>query len=479
MKLPLLRDSTQKSEIRSKPKSAQPPNTHPLKPLLCQAFVCVVILSQIFLVVFLTRARSASTRPNFSNSDPQECPSGSVYVYDLPAMFNNDLLTNCDKLDPQTSKCDAVSNNGYGPRAMTELSRVVPKKLAPAWYWTDHYMVEIIYHNRLLDYKCRTMEPESATSFYIPFYVGLAVGKHVSRNHTARDWDLLYGRMLKWVQGQKWWKRSNGSDHFITMGRLTWDFRRPTDSDSEGGSRFIHMPGMENVLRLTVEKSLSDRMEIAVPYPTEFHPRTVSDVREWQRFVRSRTRTGLFTFVGATRGTVKNDFTGVLLSQCRNESGSCQHVDCSETRCVDGTASILETFLGSVFCLQTKGDGFTRRSLFDCMLAGSIPVFFRKETAYKQNEKGWFLPADPERYSVFIDQNEVRNGISVRKILEGYHIEEVWRMRERVVENIPKFLYGIPSDGLSSMGFRDAFDIAIDGVLRKFKDHKYTGRKDY
>lgn len=400
-------------------------------------------------------------------------------MYDLPAMFNNDLLTDCDKLDPRTSKCDAVSNNGYGPRALAELSRVVPEKVAPAWYWTDHYMGEIIYHNRMLDYKCRTMKPESATSFYIPFYVGLAVGKHVSRNHTARDWDLLGGRMLKWVQGQKWWKRSSGSDHFIMMGRLTWDFRRLTDSDSEGGSRFIHMPGMENVLRLTVEKSLSDPMEIAVPYPTEFHPKTVSDVRDWQRFVRSRTRTSLFTFVGATRGTVKNDFTGVLLSQCQNETGgSCRHVDCSETRCVDGTASILEAFLGSVFCLQPKGDGFTRRSLFDCMLAGSIPVFFGKETAYKQQEKGWFLPGEPEHYSVFIEQNEVRNGISVRTILEGYHIEEVWRMRERVVENIPRFLYGIPSDGLNSTGFRDAFDIAIDGVLRKIKDRKYTGRKD-
>lgn len=79
---------------------------------------------------------------------------------------------------------------------------------------------------------------------------------------------------------------------------------------------------------------------------------------------------------------------------------------------------------------------------------------------------------------MFIEQNEVRNGNSVRQILEGYHIEEVWRMRERVVENIPKFLYGIPSDGLSSTGFRDAFDIAIDGVLRKIKDRKYTGGKE-
>ncbi|KAH7847367.1 hypothetical protein Vadar_025281 [Vaccinium darrowii] len=456
-KIRLFGYSTRKPEtLNNKPKSPDPLKTHPPKPLLRHALIATVVL---LLILFLSRRRLAPT----SNSDPQQCPSGSVYVYDLPPMFNRDLLSDCDKLDPWTSKCDAVTNNGYGPGAATEFSRVVPDKLAPAWYWTDHYMGEIIYHNRMLDYKCRTMEPGSATAFYIPFYVGLAVGKYLWQNHTARDSDLLCERMLKWVQDQKWWKRSNGSDHFVMMGRLT-------DSDTEWGSRFIHMDGMENIVRLTVERSLWDQKEIAVPYPTVFHPRSVSDVTEWQRFVRTRTRSSLFTFVGATRGTVRNDFRGVLLSQCRNESGSCRFVDCAETRCVDGTTSILEAFLGSVFCLQPRGDGYTRRSVFDCMLAGSIPVFFWKQTAYKQHEKEWFLPGEPESYSVFIDRNEVRNGVSVRRVLERYNIEEVWRMRERVVENIPKLLYGIPSDGSRSTGFRDAFDIAVDGVLRKFKN---------
>ena len=44
--------------------------------------------------------------------------------------------------------------------------------------------------------------------------------------------------------------------------------------------------------------------------------------------------------------------------------------------CYNGASAILDTFLGSDFCLQPRGDTYTRRSVFDCIVASSIPVFF-------------------------------------------------------------------------------------------------------
>jgi hypothetical protein len=106
------------------------------------------------------------------------------------------------------------------------------------------------------------------------------------------------------------------------------------------------------------------------------------------------------------------------------------------------------------------------------MIAGSIPVLFWKRTAYDQYE--WFLPAEPESYSVFIDRNEVKNGTaSIRKVLERYSEDEIRRMRERVIEYIPKFLYARPDEGLETI--KDAFDVAIDGVLRRFKEQEQPG----
>ncbi|CAK9183284.1 unnamed protein product [Ilex paraguariensis] len=400
----------------------------------------------------------------------EKCESGKVYVYNLPEMLNKDLLNKCHELDPWHSLCNAVSNNRFGPRA-TGLAGIVPANLVPAWYWTDMHAGEIIYHARILNYKCRTMDPELARVFYIPFYAGIAVQKYLFTNSSARDRDWHCETMLRWVQNQPYWRRFNGSDHFIMLGRVTWDFRRSNDAD--WGTSFINMPLMQNIIRLTIEQSQWDPLDVGVPYPTGFHPRSASEVHQWQNFVRTRKRKTLFAFAGGKRPGMKNDFRSLLLSYCYKESDSCRVVDCGRTRCQDGTSAILEAFIDSDFCLQPRGDSYTRRSQFDCMLAGSIPVFFWKNGIYDQYQ--WFLPGDPQSFSVFIDHRDVRNGAtSIRRVLEIFSREEVRRMREKVIDSIPKFVYADPSQGLDVS--IDAVDIAIDGVLRRFKEQR-GGRK--
>ncbi|KAF3643315.1 hypothetical protein T459_19504 [Capsicum annuum] len=393
-----------------------------------------------------------------------ECESGRVYVYDLPTKFNKDLLSNCHDLDPWSSRCNAVSNGGLGPKA-TGLDLIVPENLRSAWYWTDMYSAEVIYHERISNYKCRTLDPQNATAFYIPFYAGLAIGK-ILWFTTAKERDQPSERMLEWVKDQPYWNRNNGSDHFLMLGRLTWAFRRKTDDDSDWGTSFLRMPLMKNVLRLSVEKNPWDDLEVSVPYPTAFHPQFELEIKQWQDLVRSRHRSSHFCFVGAVRKKIKNDFREVLMNYCKNETGSCKVVDCSVAHCYDGAPAILEAFLDSDFCLQPKGDGFTRRSMFDCMLAGSIPVYFWEGSFKSQYQ--WHLPLPSEDYSVYMDHNEVRNDTSiVRKVLDKFTKEDVKRMREILIDAMPKYLYARSNQGIGSSN--DAFDIAINEVLRRFK----------
>ncbi|KAL0400216.1 UNVERIFIED_CONTAM: Xyloglucan galactosyltransferase XLT2 [Sesamum radiatum] len=448
------------------------------------AWLTVTVLLQLLIILFLNRASPSPPLPSSHHRDfesaasasgplyDETCKYGRIYVYDLPPMFNKDLLDNCHDLDPWSSRCNAVSNGGFGPPA-TGLEGVVPANLTPAWYWTDMYAAEVIYHERMMSYKCRTLNQDQATAFYIPFYVGLSVGKYLWFNYTSKDRDFHSEEMLKWVKTQQPFKNSNGSDHFIMLGRLTWDFRRLTDNDDEWGTKFIYMPLMKNVLRLAVERSQWDPLEISVPYPTAFHPRSEPDIRQWQSFIRDRKRTSPFTFVGATRKKIRNDFRGVLMGYCKNQSSSCRVVDCSITHCYDGAPAILEAFLDSDFCLQPKGDGFTRRSAFDCMLAGSIPVYFWRGSTEYQYE--WHLPKSAQTYSVFIDHNVVRNDTSIiKQVLEKYSKEEIRKMRETIIEFLPRLLYSRPNTYLGSIN--DAFDVAMEGVLRKFKQQKMANR---
>ncbi|GER35001.1 exostosin family protein [Striga asiatica] len=403
--------------------------------------------------------------PNRAISDG-DCPYGQVYVYDLPPIFNADILKNCESLNPWSSRCVTLSNSGFG-RPADGISRIIPDSVAGAWYWTDQFSLEVIFHNRMLNYRCRTAEPDSAAAFFIPYYTGLAVEKYLfNKNSTEEDLDRDCQRMLDWVSRQPHFARSGGWDHFFTVGRITWDFRRNEISD--WGSSCIYMPTMHNITRLLIERDPWDSMDVAVPYPSGFHPRSAADLQIWQDFTRRRQRRTLFCFAGSTRGFIKNDFRGILLEQCYSEPGSCRVVGCGGKKCENGTSEILETFLDSDFCLQPRGDSLTRRSIFDCMLAGSVPVFFWQRTAYLQYE--WFLPSDRGSYSVFIDRKAVRNGTSIKGVLEKIGKDEVKRMREKVIEYIPKIVYAYSNKGIE--GVDDAFDVAVEGFLRRVKEQQ-------
>ncbi|GAV61867.1 Exostosin domain-containing protein [Cephalotus follicularis] len=450
-------------------------------PRIC---LLLFIFSLQILLFFTIRSFPLSLRRHYFTSpsstlqhqpglpDDDHCGTDRIFVYELPTTFNHGIMQQCDDLNPWSSRCDALANDGFGP-PFAGIEGIVPENLAPAWFRTDQFVSEIVFHNRILKHRCRTLEAETATAFYIPFYAGLALGKYLwSSDYSSKDRDRHCQMMLEWVQDQSYYTRSYGWDHFMTMGRITWDFRRSKDED--WGSSCIYMAGMRNITRLLIERNPWDYFDVGVPYPTGFHPRSDSDVLQWQEYVRNRNRTTLFCFAGATRGSIKNDFRGLLLSHCKNESDSCRVVDCGGSRCSNGTSAILETFLDSEFCLQPRGDSFTRRSIFDCMVAGSIPVFFWHRTAYYQYE--WFLPGEPESYSVFIDRNELKNGsTSVRGVLETFSREEVRKMREKVIDYIPKLVYAKPQEGLETI--KDAFDVAIDGVLRRFNEQEEWGFK--
>uniref|UniRef100_M8CYN8 Xyloglucan galactosyltransferase KATAMARI1 n=1 Tax=Aegilops tauschii TaxID=37682 RepID=M8CYN8_AEGTA len=114
------------------------------------------------------------------------------------------------------------------------------------------------------------------------------------------------------------------------------------------------------------------------------------------------------------------------------------------------------------FCMQPRGDGYTRKSTFDSILSGCIPVFFHPVSAYLQYT--WHLPRDYRSYSVFIPHRDVvdRN-VSIEEVLRKIPPEKVARMRERVIQLIPTVMYRHPA--AKGVTFKDAFDVALDRVV--------------
>ncbi|KAG8065898.1 hypothetical protein GUJ93_ZPchr0004g38372 [Zizania palustris] len=460
---------------------------------LLRATALVIAFLALQLVLFKSLLRLPSSRflpaPRRSNStwangavdDAEACKAGLIYVYDLPLEFNHDLIAHCERLWPWYSFCPYLSNGGLGRPADTipVFSTIVPNASLPSWYNTDQFPLEVIVHRRLLSHRCRTIDPSLATAFYVPFYAGLDVGSHLwGPNSTVADRDRAGIRLLRWLNNQTFFRKSGGWDHFITLGRITWDFRRY--GDDGWGTNFVLRPGMANVTRLVIEADRLDLLDVGVPYPTGFHPRAAADVRAWQKYVLSLERSKLFGFAGAPRSGFRDDFREVLLEECEDAGSTyCRAVNCRGTRCNNNGAAVMELFLDSNFCLQPRGDSFTRRSMFDCMVAGAVPVLFWRRTAYDQYR--WFLPAGPRgdetEWSVFIDRQALRVGnVSVREILERFSERRVRRMRERVVEMIPRLVYGSSSDGLGD-SMVDALDVALSGVLKRFRRRRRDSSK--
>jgi hypothetical protein len=416
--------------------------------------------------------------PPRSAADESDCEGGLVYVYDLPAVFNEDLLSMCETLMPMYSICPYLANDGRGlPAEGTSLSSIMPGELLGSWYSSDQFALELIVHRCLLAHRCRTANPARAAAFFVPFYVGLAVGHHLwSANATDADRDSDCVALLSWLHAQPYYKRSNGWDHFLALGRITWDFRRGPGG-GWGGS-FLAMPGVANVTRLVIEREPWDDMDVGIPYPTGFHPRTAADARAWQRHVSSVPRPSLFAFAGAPRSAIKGDFRGLLLEECQAAGPACGALDCADGKCIKNNALVLELFMGARFCLQPRGDSFTRRSLFDCMVAGAVPVLFWRRSAYIQYN--WYLPVDDgqdREWSVFIDRDELRAGnVTVRGVLAAIPEARVREMRERVVEMIPRLVYSAAEKNGLGGGMKDALDVMVDGMLRRVAERQRSWR---
>jgi hypothetical protein len=389
------------------------------------------------------------------------CAGRYIYVQELPSRFNADLLRDCRSLSEWTDMCRHVANAGMGPR-LTRTGGVLP---VTGWYDTNQFTLEVIFHARMRQYSCLTADASRAAAVYVPYYAGLDVGRHLWGSSNGER-DALAEDLAGWLRSTPAWAARGGRDHFLVGGRIAWDFRRQDGGD--WGSRLLLLPEASNMTALVLESGPWHAGDVAVPYPTCFHPSRAAEVASWQQALRRARRPWLFAFAGARRpgdegrsGTLRD----AVIGQCAR-SRRCGLLQCGRGRRHDCYApgNVVRHFRSAAFCLQPPGDSYTRRSAFDAMLAGCVPVFFHPGSAYTQYR--WHLPADHARYSVFVPGDGVRNGtVRVEDVLRRFGRVEVAAMREQVIRMIPGIVYRDPR--VPADGFRDAFDIAVDGMIER------------
>ncbi|KAM0918300.1 hypothetical protein ACQ4PT_008881 [Festuca glaucescens] len=380
------------------------------------------------------------------------CVGRYIYMYDLPPRFTADLARECGKLVIGMDMCKPMENDGFGPPLPPGDS--LPEKGA---YDTDQYMLELIYHARMRRYECLTADPSIAAAMYVPFYAGFDAALNLMKsNLSARD--ALPRDMADWLVRRPEWRAMGGRDHFLVAGRGTWDFVR-----GEGGgwgSAFMTYPAVRNTTVLTIEASPWLGNDFGVPFPSHFHPSSDADVLRWQDRMRRQDRRWLRGFAGGSRPGSKRTVRAQIIEQCGSSSSCTMFASATGFHnSPDGIMGLLES---AEFCVEPCGDSYTRKSTFDAILAGCIPVFFHPISAYIQYT--WHLPRDYRSYSVFIPQDDVaKRNASIEETLRKIPPAKVARMREEVIRLIPRVMYRDPA--AMDVTFKDAFDVSVDAVI--------------
>lgn len=403
---------------------------------------------------------SAEFRFNSSSDLAIECEGRRVYMHKLPPEFNSQILSQCDAYEAYwLNFCDFAKNGGFGLKT---------HRRSKSWYRTEAYMVEIIFHERMKRYPCLVASADKADAFYIPYYSGLDSLRFLFGNDLNRSHEHGVA-LVEWLQenASESWARNGGADHFVVMGRTAWDFSRALNRREGWGTSLLEIPGLLNVTSLVLESRAFPWQEQAIPYPTAFHPPAGLNLHMWMSRVRRSRRAFLFAFAGGGGTGNSPNIRHSIRMECNDSparSTGCSFIDCEGNKCDHDPGYLMRRMMKADFCLQPPGDTPTRQSTFDGIVAGCIPVFFEKQGAYTQYT--WHLTAEPGDYSVLIPKDDVVFGdLKIGEILGNFSREEVFRLRENVISLIPNVIYR-NLEAASADEFKDAFDIAIDGVLQ-------------
>ncbi|KAI3981361.1 hypothetical protein MKX01_001806 [Papaver californicum] len=435
---------------------------------------CYLVLLFGLCMLISPFVESQKTDPN-----SEECKGKWVYVRKLPTSFNLDLLVDCSNYPLYDNFCPHLANHGLGHKTHNR---------SHSWFRTDPFMLELIFHRRILEYPCLTTNPVTADAIYLPYYSGIDALSYLygsdvnsSAQHGLHLFEFLTNDL------PQIWNRNHGFDHFLVMARPAWDFSQPLRNDPVWGTSFLELPEFFNVTALTLESRFWPWQEQAIPYPTSFHPPNVLLMESWIERVRRTHRTTLMLFAGGGGVSASPNIRHSIRVECENSTGGgsggggnnftisasiskiCEIVDCSNGGCDHDPIKYMRPMLQSSFCLQPSGDTPTRRSTFDGILAGCIPVFFEDSSA--KTQYGWHLPEKQfDEFSVFIPKEEVvSRGLRIVDVLTSIPKSEVRRMREKVIELIPRIIYRRHGDSMGWRTKKDAFEIAIEGALQRIK----------
>jgi len=368
---------------------------------------------------------------------PSPPPLPKVFIHELP----DDV-----RIDP---KCDNPEC-AFGPMMSDEdhESLGVEKNTL---YATDQFQLGNLFEYRMRNYPELVSDMDSADVIYIPFFAHLAPLWYGEKEVVcANFFAYLEGDGIELMNESR-------KNIFVVIPRI-------------GACEAVcHTAFPFHWIRMATEADLS------IPYPSLAHPSG-----DWStRFPLGSGIKSKDLLWSAYFGVAKGANRNKLWIDCHNEEEKCIYLKPTRTDGVDagfreedkdqwGLFALqkepVDVLLRSVFNAQPHGHTCSRKGIFDSIVLGAIPIFFRYCFNRKYEMHLNFTGLTWEDASVFIEDHEhygtPDTGESITQILEKIPEDRVKELYRNVKKLAVSFTYARET----SRQFDDAFTIALRGV---------------
>lgn len=399
---------------------------------------------------------------------PAWCPK--VFVYDLPTEYGELSDWNVSKAsitevfgEPLDPTCHPDVRNTY-----------------------QYALTETIYY-RLWHSRCRTLDPAEADLFFVPvlpkrkrvFFWAVACNRtshidalgalpHLNRR-TAHRHILMVGMEHNLVRGCTNWWENNGTSSNIGLLRhaIRWSMSMPLpelfnhQDNAPYNTGIMNADGLYDVGRYP--------NVVAIPHASSVHCANSSDpllrsarsghIREERvgskcslgsradaracdggspPWSTAQPRPLLMLYVGDTyHGDVA--VRNLVHRQCRSMPDDCHSIHYSYH---PGPQLLMKQ--NATFCLEPGGDTPFRKSVYDSIAMGCIPVLFSPQTA---RAAPWLWEGWQERSRVVVPRQDFLAGrIELRELLRSMPTEMLREMQETLAANARRFQVSLSDD---------------------------------
>lgn len=346
---------------------------------------------------------------------------------------------------------------------------------SPSFYTTHQFSLEIVIHERLKLSPMRTMDPSQADMFYVPAYIGsLCAGQHYQGIAEKVN------ELKNFLDNSDYFLR--GKPHFSAAAKIQREM-------ASNLCPYLQQPFTNNITYLGIERqhitssiyhiypySLMLRSSIiVVPYPSYGHFRLSEETHLNTPHIRDR-EVKILLPVGTTRSNpkraklmdqfplkTKQPFYKLDFSRYTNTHMVLFYAsECD----IERRKSLISWMEISVFCVQPPGDSPSRKSFYDSIMSGCIPVILKEE--HEPNPYAFHHILDYDSFSITLDFDLIHKyNHNIETLLSDISMAEI-ENKQRHLKQIAKYLqYSIPNG--KSERESDAFQLVFQQLAEKYR----------